>query len=59
MLRLPVEKKKIESKSKLDFDSLECLEKLREEDNETGIQFYRCQIDYTTCPNHYCIRNLV
>ncbi len=42
-----------------DFEGLECLKKIREDDTPTQIQFRDCLIDYTFCPNEKCIKKLV
>ena len=47
---------KAEKKSSL--EALECLVELKDEDLLTQIQYRDCVIDYTTCPNSHCIKNL-
>lgn len=42
-----------------DRSPLECLVELRADDSRTGVQYRDCQIDYTACPNHRCIKKLV
>lgn len=42
-----------------DFAGLECLVELRAADPISGIQFRECLIDYTRCPNQYCIKKLL
>lgn len=39
-------------------DLLECLVELKDEDPLTQIQYRDCLIDYTSCPNSHCIKNL-
>ncbi len=41
-----------------EFEGLECLVELRNDDKATGIQFRDCQVDYTHCPNNLCIKKL-
>ncbi len=42
-----------------DFSGLECELKLRTLDPNVNIVYHDCSINYITCPNRNCIKNLV
>ena len=47
-----------ESERVNEFGDLDCLLELKKEDELTKIQYRDCKIDYTSCPNKFCIKNL-